>query len=346
MLGRALIRELRKTPRLGRIFVLTRQPRKLQIIHEAVRAVRGNIEHHDLALSSKDLFELSQSVTHIVHAAADTRFNLTNEQSTKINSLGTEYVLAFADNLPHFRKGVHVSSACVAGNKEGLIREEPITERPTFMNGYEASKWEAEQHVVADDLSWDIVRAGTVIGSETDGSVPRLGAVHRVLEWVYRGLIPMLPGTDQSRVDLVSEEHVARVVRAALLSESSNGQVYHASAGDVAAPLPALIDAVHGAFQEYHDGWRRRVLNKPLIVRAGLFNQFERSVRASKDLLFNHIADHAATFLPALYHPRVMAVEKARQLIPSHFPGMSWQSLVQNAVQHHIRNQWKPLSSS
>ena len=78
--------------------------------------------------------------------------------------------------------------ACVAGANEGLIDEEPILQRPTFVNAYEASKWDAERRVLAQNRSWDIVRAGTVIGSEVDGSVPRLGAIHRVLEWVYRGL--------------------------------------------------------------------------------------------------------------------------------------------------------------
>ena len=57
-----------------------------------------------------------------------------------------------------------------------------------------------------------ILRLATVIGSQSDGSLRRVGAFHNVLRWVYRGLLPLIPGDTQTRVELIPTEYVTEGV--------------------------------------------------------------------------------------------------------------------------------------
>src|SRR4029079_13100620 len=99
---------------------------------------------------------------------------------------------------------------------------------------YERSKWEAEGAVLASGLPVEIARLAIVAGSEHDGSVLRPGALHRTLYWLYHGLVPMMPGTPEARVDLVSTEFAARVVGALVDVPAQPGRIVHATMGESA----------------------------------------------------------------------------------------------------------------
>lgn len=89
-----------------------------------------------------------------------------------------------------------------ASNELGslTVPAEAALEQPCgFVNGYEASKWQAEQFVQGAGGSVVILRLATVAGSQSDGSLRRVGAFHNVLRWVYRGLLPLIPGDSASR---------------------------------------------------------------------------------------------------------------------------------------------------
>jgi nucleoside-diphosphate-sugar epimerase len=107
--------------------------------------------------------------------------------------------------------------------------EAPLTKAPRFVNAYEQSKWEAEQVVFASALPVEIARLSIVAGSERDGSVRRPGALHHTLYWLYKGLIPMLPGQVDSPVDLISTEFAAAAVAALIAADASPGRVVHIS---------------------------------------------------------------------------------------------------------------------
>ena len=149
----------------------------------------------------KPLKSIPRNISHIVHAAAITRLQASADDLRQTNVEGTRHLLQLAQSLPNFRQFVYVSTHCVAGQTTGTVTESLRVEPPEFVNRYERSKWEAEQVIAIARMPARIIRLTTCLGNES-GRVQREGGVHRALDWLRRGLIPLLPGTPETPVDL------------------------------------------------------------------------------------------------------------------------------------------------
>jgi len=276
--------------------------------------------------------EIRSEIRVIVHAAAETRFNASREKLWGANVLGTESVIAFAKNCPRLERLIHLSTTCVAGDREGVIEESAIDVRPGFQNLYEESKWEAEQCVQSSGLPHSILRVATVVGSEADGSITRRGAIHHCLDWIRRGLVPMLPGTPDSRLDIIASERITLAILAAIDCDIRHlPPIAHISGGR-AAPLVSEVTAeLGGIFTETDTAWKRGILAVPEIVDAPTFDAFSNAVALSGDLLFQQINTATAHFLPALLHPKTYSTS-AGDLLGA--PSTGWRSLLRKVVEH------------
>ena len=95
--------------------------------------------------------------THVVHCAANLSFKEQNREAVFATNLGGTKALwgALADSAPVASMN-HLSTAFVAGAREGVVREQLTAEPPEFNNPYEESKWAAEH------LVWKLARAQSV----------------------------------------------------------------------------------------------------------------------------------------------------------------------------------------
>ena len=97
-LGRELVARLARTGDVA-VVVLTRgraQGRPAAVL-PGVRALTGDVRHGStLGLSEADRATLRETITDIVHCAADTTFNRPLADARATNVAGTEAVLAFA----------------------------------------------------------------------------------------------------------------------------------------------------------------------------------------------------------------------------------------------------------
>jgi nucleoside-diphosphate-sugar epimerase len=284
-----------------------------------VRLVEGSLERLPI--------ELANHIEVIVHAAADTSFVVPLETLRATNVQGTERLLAFAQQCPRLRKFIHVSTTCVCGTSGGRIPEAPLLLPPAFVNYYEQSKWEAEERVRASGLPFEIIRLSIVAGSEVDGSVRRMGALHHALYWFYKGLIPMIPGRDGAKVDLISTEYASQTVVERALADGPLKEVVHGCAGASAPGLSDLLDRLVAVFSERSDAWRHGRIAKPLIVDSGTFALFERSVEQSGDVLFTRVSRDSRAFLPGLLHPR----EYVASSVPE---ADAWKPLLDSVTRH------------
>ena len=159
--GRPLVRALLKKSGSIQLILLRRRGGKA-LPHDwpsrSVEIVEGDITDADLGLPANQLAQLAGRVEIIVHAAADTRLNAPYDSLRPTNVEGTEATLKFAAQCPRLERFIHISSTCVAGQLTGLIDEAPLPIRPRFTLGYEQTKFEAEQAVLAADLPTRIVR--------------------------------------------------------------------------------------------------------------------------------------------------------------------------------------------
>lgn len=298
-----------------------------------VELVRGSLE--DLPTSRVGEIEA------IIHAAADTSFRAPLETLRKTNVEGTRTLLEFATQCPRLERFVHLSTVCVSGKLTGNIPEAPCVPAPDFLNAYEHSKWEAESLVLAANLPAEIVRLSVVAGREEDGSVARLGAMHHAVFWLSRGLIPMLPGSPDTPIDLVSAEYVAQVITSLLVSPVQSGRVVHAAAGRLAAPLQGLLDTIFGVFAENDPAWARGAIERPVLVDSRTWNLFSAAAQRSGDALYQRVVADAQTFLPGLLHPRTYATSIAET---SSAP--DWRRVVELTVRHLVKTNWHRANGS
>lgn len=296
-----------------RVYALVRSPHVTSTMpHVAV--IPGTLE----ALPN----ELASEIELIVHSAALTAFRAPLEELRRTNVAGTCALLDFARKCPRLRRFIHLSTTCVAGDRQGRIAEERIVPEPAFVNDYERSKWEAEELVLDSGLPVEIARLAIVAGSELDGSVLRPGALHRTLYWLYHGLVPMMPGTPDSRVDIISTEFAAGVVGALVNAPAQSGRIVHATMGESAPRLDELLDFLTTLFARHHRGWARGSVARPDIVDATTFGLFEEAARQSGDAIFRRVCDDARLFLPGLLHPRFLALSLAAEI-----PAIEWRTL-------------------
>jgi hypothetical protein len=69
-----------------------------------------------------------------------------------------------------------------------------------------------------------------------------------------------------------------------------------------------VVEHIAECLSATHPAWRNRSILPPEIVGGGTYARFERSVRASGDVLLGRICELSRSFLPVLLHPFVAEV--------------------------------------
>src|SRR4051794_36392399 len=117
-----------------------------------VRAVAARLDEPGLGLSERERDQLAEGVEAVVHCAASVEFTLPLEEARRINVGGTREMLALAERAGALDRFVHVSTAFVAGDRDGVCEESEGDVGQRCRNTYEMSKLEAERHVRASGL--------------------------------------------------------------------------------------------------------------------------------------------------------------------------------------------------
>ena len=305
-LGRELLPELLRQRQVERVYVLLRC-RPQERLPERVVPVRGDIHApHSLAISPSQLELLRANVTTIVHSAADTRFDAPYAEAYATNVAGTENLLSLASTCPRLDSFIHLSTLCAAGKRTGRLREAPLENKHGFVNHYEATKSAAEfvvqQH--QPDLPISILRLSTVIGREATGAIHHKGALHRALRLMYRSLVPMMPARPHCPVDLISVEYATRAITEFACNRFSVGTIYHVCSARDYLPLDGLLDLAYETFSKDRPTWRRRAIERPVVVDLETFELFRRTVEATGAPGLIESLRLLSSFAPQLLYPK------------------------------------------
>jgi nucleoside-diphosphate-sugar epimerase len=302
----------------------------------AIVPVEADFVQGHPAIARADLRRIGGEVEVIVHAAADTRFGAPLEALKTANVGGTLTACRTAERCRRLRQFLFVSTACVAGRRTGRIPETIVNDPAGFANAYERSKWEAEAVVVSSGLPCRIARLSTCAGSHVNGYVHRFGALHHLLHWISRGLVPMVPGSAATPIDVISTDVAAAWLAQAVRTDPKAVEICHVALGERAIPLQALLDLVIPLLDE--DG-RGRV-RRPALVAKPVFESFSRMVTSSGDALLARVQASAAAVLPSLLHPKTYETSAAERCFGGPLPHPDTATLLSRVIEFGSVQRW------
>ncbi|KAI4313523.1 hypothetical protein L6164_026497 [Bauhinia variegata] len=121
-------------------------------ISEKVIAVAGDVSLENLGIKDVDLRkDMLEEIDIVLHSAASTKFDERFDVAMSTNTIGTSNVVNFAKNCTKFEIFIHVSTAYVCGESEGLIPEEPFQMGKT-LNGFSKLDIDFEKKLVEKKL--------------------------------------------------------------------------------------------------------------------------------------------------------------------------------------------------
>ena len=259
-----------------------------------LRWVRGDLAVDGLGLEAATARWLQQSVTGIVHCAAEIRFTRPIEEARLVNATGTARMLEFARGCPHLRHFAHVSTAYVFGAEQGTLPE-GRAHASHWVSSYEQSKYEAEELVLdaAATLPAEIYRLSSIIGDAGTGRVRQFNYAHQLLRLMPRQLLPAIPGDADARMDIIPSDVSAAALAHLIGRHPEPGTVWNICAGPERTwRLCEIIDAVVAGYQRHGHSVRAPRLISPLEFGAML----TRVSRLSQELatVTSHFLPHLA----------------------------------------------------
>lgn len=211
------------------------------------RAVAADLERPGLGLEPAAAEALVADVVTVVHCAASVSFALPLAEARRINVEGTRGVLALAARAPHLEQLVHVSTAYVAGERDGRAFEHEGDVGQAPRNTYEQTKLEAEALVRASGLPAATLRPSIVVGDSRTGWTPAFNVIYWPLQGFARGLLTSVAADPDGRVDVVPVDAVADALLALAERRGERG-CFHVVAGDAAPTCAILSDLAASSF--------------------------------------------------------------------------------------------------
>jgi nucleoside-diphosphate-sugar epimerase/acyl carrier protein len=284
----------------------------------SVRVVTGDItKNPNLGLDAADAESVSSRITAIIHAAANTRFDAPLPEARAANVDGTRNVLEFARRCPRLNRIVALSTTHVAGRRTGTILEDDLEHDADFVNTYEATKYDAERELRAAmrDLPIAVARISTITGDSCSGAILRKRAIHQAVRFMYASLAPMVPGREDSPVDVIALDHAVRAIGFLATDGFEAGATWHVCAGVDTIPFGELLDLTMRTFFEHRPAWRKRAIERPALVDLTTFELFCQSVDQLGDSTLRASTAAVAHFAPQLAFPKCFDDRRCREAL-------------------------------
>jgi long-chain acyl-CoA synthetase len=316
--GELLPRLLEKYPQAS-IYILLRAENKNQLLEKKqsilnfvgvnqedanrVIALAGDVEKQDLGLGD-DYDELAGQINEIYHSAANTRFDQPLEKARQINYFGSENVLRFAEKAQksgNFTCYHHISTAYVAGNRTGLVREDELDCGQGFYNTYEQSKYESELMLrkAMDKLPIIIYRPSIVAGDSLTGRTPHFYVIYEPMKWVYLGHLTFLPCRPEVKLDIVPIDYVCNAIMTIGNNTSSIGKTFHLTAGtEKSISLEEMVDGCLEQFNKYNSEVNKPLINRPEIVTPEIIKKMQGDNRRQSEIFFQRAWQQMQRHMP------------------------------------------------
>ena len=222
--------------RVDELFELLIAPARRRELRGRVQGVAADLESPGLGLGESTRDRLTSTIGAVVHCAASVSFTLELEDARRINVEGTREILQLAKEARDYGsldRVVHVSTAYVAGERDGRARERQGDVGQGFRNTYERTKLEAERLVNESGLPASILRPSVIVGDSVTGWTPAFNVIYWPLQAFARGLFDPIPGDAEAPIDIVPVDVVADALLELLCGPVRAG-AFHVVASDEA----------------------------------------------------------------------------------------------------------------
>jgi thioester reductase-like protein len=197
-----------------------------------IKLVEGDITVPGLGIDPAVADRLDD-VDEVWHLAAVYDLTVDEVVARRVNIDGTANVLDFCTSRAHLRRLHHVSTCYVSGRYDGEFTEDDLDAGQTFLNHYEATKFEAEALVrkaMANGLPATVYRPGIVVGDSTTGSTQKYDGPYFLAAFLRRqhgvALVPAVGDIDRVRVSLVPRDFVIEAMDVLSGVDHSLGRTY------------------------------------------------------------------------------------------------------------------------
>jgi thioester reductase-like protein len=232
-----------------------------------VQVVSGDVAEPRCGLDAASWQRLAAETTRVIHSAATVRFDHSLQEARRMNVEGTRRVLDFAASAPRLQGFAYVGTAYVAGQRNGLVREDELDAGQGFRNTYEQTKAEAEALVRSrlGSMPGVILRPSIIVGDSRTGVTSSFKMMYWPLKIYARGLWRTVPGYPDAVLDIVPVDFVAAAVAHLVFDESARGSTVHLCAGPRGS---ATIQQVADRAAEFFHGPTPRYIDPKLFFAA------------------------------------------------------------------------------
>jgi len=222
--------------RVTRLVAHSFPPEERKKVLEHIEVVAADLTQKNLGLPAEKYERCAREETRIIHAAAEVRFDRSLAESARINVEGARNLLEYAAlgrRAGSLKSFTHVSTAFVAGTREGIIREDELEAGQEFRNAYERSKFEAEKLVreARDEVPTVVVRPSIIVGDSRSGVTTSFKALYWPLKVYANRRWRIVPGFPEAIVDMVPVDFVADATAYLAFEKCALGRTIHLCAG-------------------------------------------------------------------------------------------------------------------
>lgn len=197
-----------------------------------VQLYSGDVVSMDLGLSGTEYLELVEHVTDIYHIASIWFLGVDRQTIREVNVEGARNIIDAAAEMKKLRRLNHFSTAFVAGDREGVIMEDELSEGQGFRNAYEETKFEAEllMREAMHQLPISVFRPSIIVGDSHTGEIDKMAGPYYIMNAIV--LMPsnvpiLMPGKGDKPLNMVPIDFVCSAMHAISLREESAGRTFH-----------------------------------------------------------------------------------------------------------------------
>jgi len=255
--------------------------------------IEGDAAAMDLGLSGVEFRALSAEIDRIHHAAQVTYLGVDPRTAKQLNVDGTGEVIELARACASLKCLILHSTAEVAGDRTGIVREEELEAGqrfPTFIAETRARAEKLARRAMAD-VPIAVVRPATIVGDSRSGEIDRFDGPYLLILLIVTTpaeIAVPLPGRGDSPLNLVPIDFVVRAARALGRHQRAPGHTFH-----LVDPNPLTAKRVFDLVARASDrpaprGFIPTNLTKALLRTPGL-ERFAKSPRAFVDRLATRV---------------------------------------------------------